>query len=136
MVFVADERELFKTWATPSESVNVKDIESIEINSPISTFIVFGGCQPDAKGNCNVSMRFKVLSPDGKTYSETPPMEVWSHKPLPPNKSLQLSVDYLKIVVEPHEMRGQYVVNTEVRDNNSGKSIHLQKKFKAVESTK
>ena len=133
MVFVEDEQELFTTWSKPSESVNVRDIDSISINSPINTFIVFGGCRPDARGNCSVVMRFRVIGPDGKVYSETPAMEVWHEKRLPPNRSLQLSVDYLKVIIEPHEQRGKYVVNTEVRDNIAGTSLRLQKAFTAVE---
>ena len=135
MVFVEDERALFQAWSKPSESVNVKDVESIAINSPISTYIVFGGCKPDGKGNCSVVMRFRVIGPDGKVYSETPAMEVWHEKQFPPNRSHQLSVDDLKIVVEPHEQRGKYVVNTEVRDNNSGAVLKLQKSFIAVYRT-
>ena len=133
MVFVQDERELFATWSKPAESVNVKDIDSVSINAPINTFIVFGGCKPNADGKCSVVMRFKVIGPDGKVYSETPAMEVWHEKKPPPKRSLQLSVDYLKIVVEPHEQRGKYVVNTEVRDNNSGRIVRLQKAFTAFE---
>ena len=133
MVFVEDERELFDTWSKPSDSVNVKDIDSIAINSPINTFVVFGGCKTDAKGNCSVVMRFRVTSPDGKLYSETPAMEVWHEKKPPPNRSLQLSIDYLKIIIEPHEQRGKYTVNTEVRDNNSRVILRLQKAFTAVE---
>lgn len=133
MIFVEDEQDLFRTWSKPSESVNIKDIDFITINSPINALIVFGGCQPDAQGNCSVVMRFRVIGPDGSVYSETPAMEVWHAKRPPPNRSLQLSVDYLKIVVEPHEHRGQYIVNTEVRDNNSGSTVRLQKVFTAVE---
>ena len=133
MVFVEDEQDLFRTWSKPSESVNVKDIDAIAINSPINTFVVFGGCKPDTNGNCSVVMRFRVIAPDGKVYSETPAMEVWHEKKLPLNRSLQLSVDYLKIIVEPHEQRGKYVVNTEVRDNNAGSTVRLQKTFTAVE---
>jgi hypothetical protein len=136
MVFVEDERELLQAWGKPSESVNVKDVASIAINHPINTFIVFGGCKPDNRGNCSVVMRFRVIAPDGKVYSETPTMQVWHEKPLPPNRSLQLSVDYLKIVVEPHEQHGKYVVHTEVRDNISGDVLRLQKSFTASESTK
>ena len=133
MVFVTDEQLLFKTWATPSESVDVKDIDLIAINQPINTFIVFGGCKADPKGNCKVTMRFRVVGPDGKLYAETPAMEVWHEKTLPPNRSLQLSVDYLKIIVEPHELSGKYVVNTEVRDSNSGNILKLQRTFTAAQ---
>jgi hypothetical protein len=129
LVLVEDEQHLFRTWSKPSGSVDVKDVDSVSINSPINAFIVFGGCKPDIQGNCSVVMRFRVIGPDGKLYSETPAMEVWHAKAPLPNRSLQLSVDYLKIIVEPHEQSGKYVVNAEVKDNNSERTLRLQKDF-------
>ena len=132
LVFVKDEQDLFRSWSKPAESVDVKDIDSTAIDSPISALIVFGGCKPDVQGNCSVVMRFRVIGPDGKLYSETPVMEVWHAKMPPPNRSLQLSVDYLKVIVEPHEQRGKYVVDAEVWDNNAGSTVRLQKVFTAA----
>lgn len=134
LVFVADEQALFKTWATPSKMVNLKTVESITINQPISAFVIFSGCKPTATGECNISMRFRVFQPDGKVYSETPAMEVWQHKPAPRGRTLELSVQYLKIVVEPHEQRGRYTVQTQVRDDNSGAVFSLQKAFTATDA--
>lgn len=134
LIFTTDEQGLFKKWATPSEGVNINNVESVEINKPISAFVIFVGCKPTSSGNCNVSMRFRVLQPDGKVYSETPAMEVWQDKPAPPGHSLELSVQYLKVIVEPHEQRGRYIVQTQVRDDNTGAVIDLQKSFTAVDS--
>jgi hypothetical protein len=134
LIFTTDEQGLFKKWATPSEGVNIDNVESVEINKPISAFIIFFGCKPASSGNCNVSMRFRVLQPDGKVYSETPAMEVWQDKPAPPGHSLELSVQYLKVIVEPHEQRGRYTVQTQVRDDNTDAVIDLQKSFTAVDS--
>jgi len=41
-----------------------------------SAFVVFSGCKPSVVGKCHVSMRFRVLRPDGKLYADTPSMEV------------------------------------------------------------
>ncbi len=133
MIFTSDEQALFKKWATPSETVELNTVESVAINQPISAFIVFSGCKPTAKGHCNVSMRFRVLQPDGKVYSETPAMEVWQDKPAPRAHALELSVQYLKIIVEPHEQRGRYTIQAQVRDDNSGSVLSLQKSFSAVD---
>lgn len=134
LIFTTNEEALFKKWATPSESVYFDTVERVEINQPVSAFVIFFGCKPNPSGNCNVSMRFRVIQPDRKVYSETPAMEVWIDKPAPTGRSLGLSVDYLKVVVEPHEQRGRYTVQTQVRDNNSGTVISLQKSFSAVDS--
>ncbi len=133
MIFTTDEQALFKKWATPSETVDLNTVERVTINQPISAFIIFGGCRPTAKGLCDVSMRFRVLQPDGKVYSETPTMEVWHDKPAPRARMLELSVEYLKIVVEPHEQRGRYTIQAQVRDDNTGAVLSLQKSFNAVD---
>ena len=134
LVFVTDEQALFKTWGTPSDTVDLKTVESVTINQPISAFVIFSGCKPTAKGQCNVSMRFRVIQPDGKVYSETPAMEVWQNKPAPRARALELSVQYLKIVVEPHEQRGRYIIQAQVRDDNTDAVISLQKAFSATDA--
>ena len=134
LIFTTEERELFRKWATPSETVDLNTVDSVRIDQPVSAFIIFGGCKPNASGNCSVSMRFKVIQPDGKTYSETPTMEVWHNKPAPPGRSLELSAEYLKVRVEPHEQRGPYTVQTQVRDDNTGVVLFLQKVFTALDS--
>jgi len=134
LIFTTNEEALFKKWATPSESVYFDTVERVEINQPVSAFVVFFGCKTNLSGNCNVSMRFRVIQPDGKVYSETPAMEVWHDKPAPTGRSLGLSVDYLKVVVEPHEQRGRYTVMAQVRDDNAGTVLNLQKTFTADDS--
>jgi len=134
LVLVTDDQALFKTWATPSETVNLNTVESVTINQPISAFVIFSGCKATAKGQCSVSMRFRVIQPDGKIYSETPAMEVWHDKPAPRARGLELSVQYLKIIVEPHEQRGRYTIQAQVRDDNSGAVLSLQKVFSATDA--
>jgi len=106
-------------------------MDEVSINHPISSFVLFGGCQQDANGNCNVTMRFKVTQPDGGVYAETPEMEVWKGRPAPPEHAIEASVDYLKIVVEPHEQRGAYVVMVTVTDQTAGTVLELKKQFTA-----
>ncbi len=132
LILVRDEKELFKRWATPTEIVNVKTIDSVKVNGFINAFVVFSGCKPDAKGNCNVSMRFRVIQPDGKVYADTPPMEVWENRPAPQGKTLELSVQYLKVHIEPKDQVGSYMIYTQVRDNNTGTVLQLQSPFTAL----
>lgn len=129
LIFVNDEQTLFKRWATPSETVELDTVETIQINQPINAFVIFSGCKASVSGNCNVSMRLRVIQPDGKIYSVTPSMEVWRDKPAPPGHTLELSVHYLKVVVEPHEQRGRYTVQAQVRDDNSDTVLSLNKTF-------
>ena len=131
LILVGDEKELFKRWATPSETVDVKTIDSVKVNGVINAFVVFGGRKPDTKGNCSVAVRFRLIQPDGKVYAETPPMEVWENKPVPGPKVLELSVQYLKVRIEPEDQLGRYLIQAQVRDNNAGIVLQLQSRFTA-----
>jgi hypothetical protein len=131
IIFTTDPDALEQRWATPSDTVHVDSVDSVRINQPISAFIVFSGCKPSASRTCNVSMSFRVIQPDGKQYAATPSMEVWHDKPAPTQHGLALSVEYLKIRIEPYEQRGSYVVKVKVRDEISGNVISLKKAFVA-----
>jgi hypothetical protein len=131
LVLVANASELFKQWSTPSETVDVPTTDKVAVNGAINAFVVFSGCTKDKADTCSVVMRFRVLQPDGKVYAETPAMEVWDEKPAPPGKSLELSVQYLKVIIEPKDQLGKYVVYAQVRDNRSGAVLQLNAPFTA-----
>lgn len=132
LVLVGDEQVLFERWATPSESVHVPTVDRVHVDEAINAFVIFSGCAADVSGNCRVSMRFRVLDPDGSVYAATPPMEVWHDKPAPPGRSLELSVEYLKIIIEPTDPLGRYVVQVQVRDDHSGAILQLEDAFTAA----
>ena len=131
LILVGDEQELFKRWAIPSKTVDINTIDTVKVNGFTNAFVIFSGCKPNKKGNCNVSMRFRVTQPDGKVYADTPPMEVWLNKPVPKGKSLELSVEYLKVRIDPKDQLGRYIIYTQVRDNNTGTVLQLQAPFTA-----
>ncbi len=133
LILTNNENELLSRWQTPSESVSITTSETVERDSPISAFIVFGGCRVDPKGNCNLVATFKIFQPDGKVYANLPEMEVWQNKPVPPNRAIQLSVAYLKTVIEKGEQLGKYKIESVVTDKNSGQSVTLESTFNAIE---
>ena len=136
LIFVGDENQLFKRWSTPSETVDVKTINAVNVGEAINAFIIFSGCKADKKGNCSVSMRFRVIQPNGQIYADTPPMEVWEDKPSPPGKTLELSIQYLKVKIEPKDQLGKYVIYAQVRDNNTETVLQLQSPFTAAKGGK
>jgi hypothetical protein len=129
LVFVADEQALFKQWATPSATIDLNTVESVTVDQPINAFVIFSGCKATPKGVCDVSMTLRVIQPDGKISYETPALEVWQDKPAPPTGVLQLSARFLKFVAEPQDQRGRYIIQAQVRDDNSGAVISLEKAF-------
>jgi hypothetical protein len=134
LVITDDEAQLLKNWSTPSESVYFPTADKIERNKILTAFIVFGGCAVDADGNCDLQMQMTVYKPDGSVYSTLPVMEVWSGKPVPPGRTLGLSVAYLRVVIEPEDPLGRYWIDANVMDEISGDGMLLTAYFTAVES--
>jgi len=132
LVITDKEAEVLKNWGTPSQSVYFPTADKIEINKIITAFIVFGGCATDIKGNCDLQMQITVFQPDGKVYSKLPIMEVWSGKPVPPNKTLGLSVEYMRVIIEPHDQLGKYKIDVNVADKVKNSSMLLTSYFTAV----
>lgn len=134
LILTTDEQDLLKKWNTPSETVHMSTSSTVERNNPISAFIVFGGCKVDNQGNCDLVTKFKIYQPDGKLYADLPEMEVWSGKPVPPNHSIQLSVAYIKVVIENGEQLGKYNrIDSVVTDRIGKESVKLSSIFTAVE---
>jgi len=134
LVITDNEAKVLKNWNTPSEGVYFPTTDKIERNKIITAFIVFGGCSVDTKGNCDLNMQITVHQPDGSIYSKLPVMEVWSDKPVPPNRSLGLSADYMRVIIEDNEPLGKYRVDTKIIDKNSGVTMLLSSHFTAIES--
>jgi hypothetical protein len=133
LVLTDNETLLLKNWNTPSKGVYLPTTNIIEIGKILSAFIVFGGCVTDGFGNCDLVVKFTIIQPDGKVYADLPLMEVWSDKPIPPNNNLGLSVDYVRVIIEPDEQLGEYKVGAEVTDRRGGDSVNLSATFNAIE---
>jgi hypothetical protein len=127
------DEDVFKRWDSPSLVFEVPTTSTIEKGMAITPLIFFTGCKEDAKGNCNVVANYKIWQPDGNLYGELPQMEVWINKPAPPAKILGLSVQYVKIIIEPKDQRGQYIVDAEVIDLNKKVKLLLRSSFTVVE---
>jgi hypothetical protein len=134
LVLTNKDEALYAAWNIPTEGVHIDTSSTVKRNESISAFIVFGGCKENAKGNCRLVVEFTVTQPDAKLYSQTTsPMEVWYEKKKPPQKALELSVDYLKIVFEEGEQVGNYEIVAKVSDLNANESITLKSGFTAKE---
>lgn len=133
LVLTDKESEAFSRWDTPSEGVYLNSTEKIERGKILTALIIFSGCGADKAGNCDLVVKFKIVQPDGKTYADLPYQEVWVGKPVPPNKSLGMSVGYIRVIIEPGEPLGKYKVHAYVHDKNLNKTIELLSMFEAVE---
>jgi hypothetical protein len=132
LILTTDETELLRRWQIPSETVDVSTASVVEVNAPISAFIVSGGGTANQKGNCDLAVTFKVYQPDGKIYSDIEEQEVWSGKPVPPVGTIELSVAYVRIIIESHEPPGKYRVEAVVTDKLGIESVFLTNEFTVV----
>ena len=133
LVLTDKEEEAFTNWDTPSEGVHLPSTEEIERGKALSTLLIFAGCAVDNIGNCNLLVKYKILQPDGSVYADLPYQEAWIDKPVPPNKTLGLSVGYVKVIIENDEPLGKYTVHANVFDKNSQTQLSLTSHFVAAE---
>jgi len=129
LLVIEDEEEFLKRWGKPTKTVQANTTSTTYRGETISTPIIFIGCGIDKKGNCSVSTSFKLLKPDGSIYADINRAEVWDNKPAPPNRTLGLSTDFLKIKIEQDDPFGVYTLKAIVTDKNKKITLSLTQKF-------
>ena len=132
LVITDNEALALKNWNTPSQTVHIPSTNVIERNKIITAFIVFSGCSVDKAGNCDLKMQFTVYKPNGTIYSKLPIMEIWSGKPVPPGRSLGLSLEYMRVIIEAKDPLGKYKITANIIDKISGNNMLLTKYFTAI----
>ena len=125
-VATTDPDRLMADWQKPGAGIRLVTATTMMRNQPIVTFIVFGGCKPDAAGACNVTADFETIGPAGKTYDETRMAEVWVGHPAPPSQVLQLSVGALGLRIEDKDALGPYRVRATITDHVAGAVLHTE----------
>jgi hypothetical protein len=118
--------KLMADWLKPTPGVYVTNDWHTTRNKPIVVFIVFKGCRADASGNCNVTVDYETLAPDGKTYDSKKAAEVWVGYPPPPNLNPQLSVSGYGLIFEPKDALGDYGVHATITDHVAGITLNTE----------
>lgn len=126
--------EVVRDWDTPNTGVTVRAVNRIPRGVPIVGFVFFSGCRPDEKGNCNASVDFRVVGPDGSEYVSFRDRDLWKHKPAPPPNMLRLAAEYVGVVIEPEDLLGEYEFHATIHDLNGGTTLELRQTFIAIES--
>jgi len=70
--------KLMADWNKPTPGVSMVTNTRATRNQPIVTFIIFKGCRADAAGNCNVTVDYDTLGPDGKPTTRQRRPRSWS----------------------------------------------------------
>jgi len=96
----------------------------------VTALVVFGGCAPDAYGNCRARVDYRVLRPDGSVYAEFADGELWLGKTPPP--ALQVAPASLEVEFEPLDPLGAYRFEAVVRDPVAGRELRLARALEVV----
>ena len=133
LIITHKEEESLKNWNTESKGVHFPTTEVFHKGKVITALIVFIGCKKLENNNCQLSQTHKIFQPDGKVYADIPESELWFNRQSPSDGTLGLAVDYVRLIVEPHEQLGEYTFEVIVKDYQSNKSLSLTKTITVVE---
>jgi hypothetical protein len=132
LLLTPDVEKFYKEWTKP-ETPNIATAESTTRNKPLTAVVLFTGCKVDG-GNCNIRVDFIVLKPDGSNYGSQKDVAAWVKKPGARKGVVQVSEASLRIVIEPNDPAGKYIVKAIVRDLNAKVILELEHGFTVAES--
>lgn len=109
-------------WRKPTPGVRIDDTHQVRLGQPVTTFVVFGGCKPDAQGLCDVRAAVELFDPAGKP-SVKATAKVWVGQPAPPPQILRLSTDGVTVTFARPDPVGPYRVRSTVTDRVAGVTL-------------
>ena len=72
MLMITDDPDgLFEAWSrppSPDYGPNTRAVSTARRGDIVLSFVIFSGCEPDDKGNCNCSVEYTAYFPDGSIY--------------------------------------------------------------------
>jgi len=134
LLLVDDEEKFFKTWETPTPTVQIETATRAERNKFMTVVVIFSGCEKNAEGGCDLEGGFEIVQPDGEIYASIPSRRAWPPDAFPEPGILYMSELFLRIRIEPGELLGEYTVRAWLEDLMSGKRLDLESNFVAYET--
>lgn len=129
--FTAKPDELFAAWNKPGAYGNIPaSTDTAHRGEVIMGVVFFTGCKPDDKGNCQATVDYLTLRPDGTVYADLKDGDLWKAKPAPTGSAIQLCAQPLGIRIEPTDPLGEYTVRATIHDLNAGSTLQLTRKFR------
>ena len=109
---------LIAAWRKPGAGVDVPVSHRVRMGRPIASFVVFRGCRPGPRGQCDVATEWRLFDPAGRPGLHAT-MTVWSGPPPAPGAIL-LSRDSAKITFAPPDRAGAYLLRARTTDRVAG----------------
>ena len=122
---VQDFEEFKRDWMPYRKGAELKLTSRLIVGKPTSINLTIAGCQHDAAGNCQVSVRWIVTDPDGEIYGG---MDGKTARPafaeaLPTSNALAFVAPAITIRIDPGEKIGVYKVQALTTDEVAHKSV-------------
>ena len=136
LLITADPDAFFEAWdqpPSPDYKPEIKTTDTAKRGDTVVGVVVFAGCMANPEGNCQSTVDFKLLRPDGSVYADLDKSELWTDKPAMPPNTLQVGVSSLGFIVEPDDPFGVYRMEAKVRDEVLGKGVTLVQAIEVVE---
>jgi hypothetical protein len=130
MMVLSDAPEkIYDAWYNgPPNGVKLTALPSVAPGVKLEAIVIFSGCTPDEKGNCQIEADWTVTSDTGRPIGETKDAPLWRDRPAPAARQLQISENGLGLVTTA--AHGGYVFRVRVKDVVSGRSVELTQSTK------
>lgn len=122
LLLTDDEAGVRRQWADASRAPQIKAVTSAKVGDDISTVVLFENCPTNALGNCELSARFALQTPDGQRI-EAGEGSLWSSAPI--GGKLMLGAASVSFTVGPEWAAGRYTVSVMISDRVQGQSLGL-----------
>ena len=123
LLVVEKPQEFIEEWKKP-DTPKIKDTKVARRGEYYGVIVLFAGCKPDDRGNCNAEVDYMIYKPDGSIYAERKDQPLWKSQ-APPARNIQLGEALVAIRFEKTDPAGEYKVDAKLRDLNAAISIEL-----------
>ncbi len=114
-MFIVDDADAFwKAWAGPTPP-HITTTATVTRDRPVIAIVIFTGCARGASGNCDLSVRYDILAPDGSNYDDPVVGKAWD-KPPPAESYAEASLANFGFRLEPQDALGDYTIRAQLTD--------------------
>jgi hypothetical protein len=102
------------------------ETDSVVPEQTFGVYVVFSGCAEGADGNCNTTVVYEIVLPNGTVAVRQDSLPVWQ-RPAPDPEIPQLSEGVWITSADPADPAGKHVVRATVTDHVAGKTMVLER---------
>ena len=133
LFFRKNHEDTLHNWGRIGNAVFIPSETLVKRGETIFPMVAFNGCTAGTDNKCNLSVKFKLITPAGAVNGETQEFELWQRE-APKLKYVMLpGVGYLTVRIDFGDALGFWPVEAIVTDKNSNSSLTLTGRFQVVE---